>query len=559
MLKIINLIQEKSIFEITTNEFELKIYGVLFSQKTIESISAFIASPESYIKGDYSFTLKTASSFYLGSSRSAVFPLYFRILDGSVIFSNFFNKVVESSTSNKLSSEAAFQFVRFEYITDPLTIVQDVYKVPSANIIKLSTDLSVELIECSPKLSAQKESTQSINDFKESVYDAHKNRISTASMNTLLLSGGVDSCTSAIVLKDILDPNMLQCFNFSTKDAEQDEYPDAKHTADYLGLKLERVIVDPYKETDLKNLVHKSNFFYSGAIDIAAMAEQIGEPTNFFACQDTRLHTPALNALDKFIFSSKPFTRKIFSSSMKLLPSLGNSQSIVNKVIERGRLADDLASYTYKLFFHQHNIELGNYTADTIFNTELKQRLQDTLANSNASSREIYNRIVELAWHGQYSDDIQYLTSTTAIYDSPCQMPWYDADLAMLSAKLPMKEATKFVKGRAGHSSKPKRVNKYLLRHAFQGQLPNSILYRDKAVCVTNHLYLKGCYKPYIEEMNINSKLFNTQAGAELNLSRLFEQHYANYMGYEIKDYNLAVELQNLVALELYCQVYNLG
>ena len=98
-------------------------------------------------------------------------------------------------------------------------------------------------------------------------------------MNTLLLSGGVDSCTSAIVLKDILDPNMLQCFNFSTKDAEQDEYPDAKHTADYLGLKLERVIVDPYKETDLKSLVHKSNFFYSGAIDIAAMAEQIGEPT----------------------------------------------------------------------------------------------------------------------------------------------------------------------------------------------------------------------------------------------------------------------------------------
>ena len=559
MFNLKNLIQEKSIFEITTDGFDLKIYGTIFSKKTIENISTFISSPDTFIKGDYSFTLKVDNTFYLGSSRSAIFPLYFRRLNNSIIFSNLFNKVVEAHTINKLSSEAAFQFIRFEYITDPLTIVEDVYKVPSANVVKVSADLSIELIECTPKLSEQKESVQSMNDFKESVYTAHKNRVTTNSMNTLLLSGGVDSCTSAIVLKDILKPSKLQCFNFSTKNAEQDEYPDAKHTADYLGLKLDRVIVDPYKEVDLKSLVHKTNFFYSGAIDISAMAEQIGEPTNFFACQDTRLHTPALNALDKFIFSSKPITRKLFSGAMKSLPNLGESQSILNKVIERGRLADDLAAYTYKLFFHQHNIELGSYTPDSLFNTELKQNLQKTLVNSSASSREIYNRIVELAWHGQYSDDIQYLTSTTRIYSSPCQLPWYDADLALLSAQLPMKEATKFVKGRAGHSSKPKRVNKYLLRHAFKGQLPNSILYRDKAVCVTNHLYLKGCYRPYIEEMNTNSKLFNTQAGVELNLSRLFKQHYTNYMNYEIKDYNLAVEMQNLVALELYCQVYNLG
>lgn len=559
MLDLKNLVGSSCTLEIIKKEFTLKVYGTVFSKIDVDDPSKFIVSPESFIKGDYSFVLSKSGDVYLGSSRSAIYPFYFRLMDDALIFSNSFSNVVEASPFNELSSEAAYQFIRFEYVSDPLTLIKDVYKVPSATALKFSPDATVSIIESQPRLSEQREEPSSLDSFKDAVYTAHEYRIDSNNTNTLLLSGGVDSCTSAIVLKDMLAPSQLQCFNFSTKDAEQDEYPDAKHTADHLGLKLEHVIVDPFQRVDLENLVHKTNFFYSGAIDIAAMAEQIGKPTNFFACQDTRLHTPALNSLDKFIFSSSPVTRDLFSKFLKLLPVVGSESSLVNKVIQRGRLANDLAAYSHKLFFHQHDVELGTYTPDSLFKTELMHCLRSSFDNSSASSREIYNRIVELAWHGQYSDDIQYLTSTTGIYNSNCQLPWYDADLAMLSAQLPMNEATRFVKGRAGHSSKPKRVNKYILRHAFKGELPDSILYRDKAVCVTNHLYLKGCYRPYIEEMNTQSALFQTQAGTMLNLKHLFKAHYSNYLNYEIKDYNLAVEMQNLVALELYCKVYKLG
>ncbi|MBH0073659.1 hypothetical protein I6E78_17035 [Pseudoalteromonas sp. NZS127] len=562
-MKIRDLITSNPAFRTSIQDFELCVYGKVFTNRlekeVLEDISLFISSPESFIKGDFCFSLIHHDLVYLGSSRSATHPIYFRRLDDKLIFSLKFNDVVESSKHNTLSEEASYQFLTYEYVADPLTLVDNVYKVPSANVLVVQSDLSFSLKEFEPQISSCKETDESLTVFKESVYNAHENRISNTSTNTLLLSGGVDSCVSAIVLKDVVKNSNVDCFTFSTLHAEQDEFSEAKFTADYLGLNVERVIVDPNQAVDLEELIYNSNFFYPGAIMISAIAQQAGSNTNFFACQDTRLHTPALNPLDKLVFSSSTFERNIFSKLMSLFSNNISSNPIVNKVVTRGKFSNDLPKYITELFFHKHELNLGDYKKDLNFSTALDTCIQDVFTGFKGNSRQIYNEIVKLAWHRQYSDDIQYLVSTTSQFNSKCQMPWYDEELAFISAQLPMSQATKFVKGRAGHSKKSKKVNKYILRKAFDGQLPNEILFRDKAVCVTNHLFLKGVYKPYIEGMRINSLLFNTRAGQQLLLKNLFESHYSNYQNYQIADYNAVVEMQNIVALELYCKVYNLS
>lgn len=562
-MKIINLITDKPVFKISNNDFELSIYGNVFSNdfnhKSLIDIPSFILSPESFVKGDFCFSLKLDDSFYLGSSRSATHPIYFRKLEDELIYSLKFSDVVESSQHNILSEEAAFQFLTFEYVADPLTLVKDVYKVPSANVLVVQTDLSFSLTEFSPQISSCIETNESISVFKDYIYKAHENRTSETNTNTLFLSGGVDSCISAIVLKDVVKNSNVECFTFSTLNAEQDEFAEAKFTADHLGLNVERVIVDPNKNVDLEELIHNSNFFYPGAIMISAISRQAGENTNFFACQDTRLHTPALNPLDKLVFSASPFQRDIFSKAMGIFTDDFSSNATINKVVTRGKFANDLPKYINELFFHKHRINLGNYEKDLNFSTALDTCVQEIFTDFKGNSRQIYNEIVKLAWHRQYSDDIQYLVSTAAQFNSSCQMPWYDEELAFVSAQLPMKQATKFVKGRAGHSKKSKKVNKYILRKAFDGLLPNEILFRDKAVCVTNHLFLKGVYRPYIEGMEVNSLLFNTRSGQQLMIKELFDFHYSRYMNYQVADYNAVVEMQNIVALELYCKVYNLN
>ena len=562
-MKIRNLIAENPTYKLILENCELLIYGAIFSN-TIENgtnidLSAFVLSPESFVKGDFCFSLKIENALYLGSSRSATHPIYFRKLNDEIIYDTKFKNVVEASSQNSLSGEAAFQFLTYEYVADPLTLVEDVYKVPAATVIVVNEDLSFKLTEFALQISSCDETNTSMAVFKDYIYKAHENRVSESDTNALLLSGGVDSCISAIVLKDVVKDKNLECFTFSTLNAEQDEFAEAKFTADYLGLNVEQIIVNPNQDVDLEKLVHNANFFYPGAIMISAIAQQAGANTNFFACQDTRLHTPALNPLDKFVFSASPLKRKLFSTAMNLFPDDLAPKKNISKVISRGKYANNLPKYIGDLFFHKHHIELGDYTEDENFSTALDARIKEVFTDFKGNSRQIYNEIVKLAWHRQYSDDIQYLVSTTSQFNSQCQMPWYDEELAFVSAQLPMSQATKFVKGRAGHSSKSKKVNKYILRKAFDGLLPNKILFRDKAVCVTNHLFLKGCYKPYVEGMKINSLLFNTCAGEKLRIKDLFELHYSKYANYQISDYNAVVEMQNIVTLELYCKVYNLS
>jgi hypothetical protein len=562
-MKIKNLITEIPAFKISNRDIELLIYGNIFSnninEESLLDISKFILSPEAFVKGDFCFSLKLDNVIYLGSSRSATHPIYFRKVNNELIYSLKFNEIVKSSTENVLSEEASFQFLTYEYVADPLTLVEGVYKVPSANMLVFKDDLSFSLQEFNPQISLCNEDTHSMSVFKDSIYKAHENRTSDTQANTLLLSGGVDSCISAIVLKDVVKNSDVNCFTFSTLNAEQDEFSEAKFTADYLGLNVERVIVDPTAHVDLETLIYNSNFFYPGAIMVSAIARQADNDTNFFSCQDTRLHTPALNPLDKLVFSASPLQRELFSRTMGLFSDNFSSNKTINKVITRGKMANDLPNYINELFFHKHIINLGDYERDSNFPTALDDCIKKTFTNFKGNSRQIYNEIIKLAWHRQYSDDIQYLISTAAQFNSSCQVPWYDEELAFVSAQLPMKQATKFVKGRAGHSSKSKRVNKHILRQAFDGLLPNEILFRDKAVCVTNHLFLKGIYRPYIEGMKINSLLFKTKAGSNLAIKALFDIHYNCYLDYQISDYNKVVEMQNIVALELYCKVYNLS
>lgn len=563
-IKNINLIEEKPVYELARENFNLCVYGKIFKKSSeegfVENIENFLDSPESYIKGDFCFTLKTKDNLYLGCSRSSIVPIYFRRVDNRITYSLKLKDVIKSSTVNHLSEEAVYQFLTYEYIADPLTLVDNVYKVPSANFIKIGEDFSFELKEFKQQISSCIEDESSLSTFKGAIYKAHENRISHLDRNALLLSGGVDSCISAIVLKDILGAKNLDCFTFSTLNAEQDEFKDANNTAKYLGLNIERVIIDPNKIFDLEDLIYNSNFFYPGAIMISEIARQAGSSTNFFACQDTRLHTPALNPLDKFVFSASQKQRNYFSKIMNIIPENCINNELVKKVITRGRFSNDLERYIEELFFHKHDINLNSHAQDVNFSTSLKDCIENKFnSNYDWDARQIYNQIVNLAWHRQYSDDIQYLVSTASYCKSVCQMPWYDEELAFVSAQLPMSKATKFVTGRAGHSRKKKKVNKFILRNTFKGALPNEILFRDKAVCITNHLYLNGVYKPYIEKMRNSSILFSTHAGNALNIKKIFDIHYKSYSEYGVSDYSKVVEMQNIIALEIFCKVFKLS
>ena len=561
MKEFIWLGSKKPSLDFVVGDSYVKIYGALHNPIDCNlssfNLDEFKVRPESIITGDYSFVIQTEAEIYIGTSRSGVQPLYFRILDRQLVASDLLHDVIISSNKNRLSIDGASQFLNFEYVCDPITLIEGVYKVPPDSSLVYSVfSGELSLNQCS-NLGDIDEDQRSLTQFRDQVYKAHESRIAPAD-NALLLSGGIDSCASAVVLKDLLGKDHLATFTFSIDGAEQDEFGDAEITAKHLGLEQHRITVDPNAEVDFESLVAGVNFFYPGSIILKDIASKAAKNTNFFACQDTRLHTPSLNLLDKNLIFLSQYSRSILSGFGHCAPRIFNKNTRVDKVIARVRDIHDLPSYLDKYFYHKHDVEFLEKKRDTRFNTDLLAELERNLDKHNLSSRQIYNTIIQAAWPRQYTDDIQYLKSSMELFGSKMQLPWYDRDLALLSASIPMREATKFVKGRAGHSDKPKRVNKYVLRQAFEGSLPDKIMFRDKAVCMTNHLFLNGSYREEIEKLSTEGQLFDTECSKVLGLHQLFLKHKDRYRAYGVQDYENCVELQNLVALNVMCRVYSL-
>ncbi len=137
-------------------------------------------------------------------------------------------------------------------------------------------------------------------------------------------------------------------------------------------------------------------------------------------------------------------------------------------------------------------------------------------------------------------------------------MPFYDMELSEYSAKISMKLATKITNGKSGYGNKTKKVNKYLLRKAYKNDLPNEIIYRDKAVAITNHIYLNTVMKSYISDLFIDPKMKTTEVYEKLNLSKLIDLALSNNGKWTINDYTTVVEIHNLLFLEIIARKYNI-
>ena len=146
----------------------------------------------------------------------------------------------------------------------------------------------------------------------------------------------------------------------------------------------------------------------------------------------------------------------------------------------------------------------------------------------------------------------------TRTYGNQCSLPFYDRELANYSASIPMGLALKTTVGRAGHSGAKKRVNKYVLREAYKKDLTQHMIFRDKAVCVTNHLFLNGCMGKYVTDLFNAPLLRDTEIGQQLNLDPMYQRGVAKNGKWIMQEYEQVVETQNLLFLEIIARKYGI-
>lgn len=79
-------------------------------------------------------------------------------------------------------------------------------------------------------------------------------------------------------------------------------------------------------------------------------------------------------------------------------------------------------------------------------------------------------------------------------------LPFYEQRFNQFASTIPWKLANKTMAGLDGFSNKPVRVNKYVLRKAFEKELPWNIMVRAKAVSLSSHLMMNGVLGIRVEQ-----------------------------------------------------------
>lgn len=543
---------------------DFRPYAGIDSCRELERWTRAVRSGENYEPdGEYALVLVLAENRKVVLSRdwSGAGGLFYSIEKGRVIVGTSVYEVLNSREQRRFSALSCTEYLAFEYVSEPNTLFEEIFVVPRGKTVTIDAEGCVTVIGCNRLMPERVDVKEVYSSLRKQIVDAHARR--TTSNNGIYLSGGIDSSVMAITLKRDLGLENLTAISFATAKAEYDETDSARSVASQLNIPFERVEVDPYKSIDLHALLEKSNFPYPGMLYLQATAQRMDalglSGINIFAGQDTRLHTPHYNSVDRMALHhllNYPVLRKVVALAggyLKCVSGSGRNR----RGMQRLEMMQDLSDYVAKNFFHYHKVSPISQSA---MGQQLIRAVGEFIQNNvdfTNGSRRVFNDIVQVAWDRQYTSDIAYMLGGTRSYGNLCSMPFYDRKLSDFSAGIPMHLALKTTTGRAGHGAKKKMVNKFILREAYKGDLTKEMIFRDKAVCVTNHLYLNGCLKEYVTEYFEQPLFLQGDIGRRLGLKSVFDKGLKKSGLWQVHEYEEVVETHNLLFLEALARKYN--
>lgn len=475
--------------------------------------------------------------------------------------------------AEKLNTESVYQLLYFDFLWDGQTIYENIHQLKIGGILTLTQQLKVKSYTFSQPKMVEKENnlsdTENIKQLRKEIVEAHKRY--TNSENIVFLSGGIDSVAMLIALDDLVEKEKIENHSFKVKGTKQDETVYAQSIADHLKISLkiiERDISSEITNDTFREAVLKMNNPYTGIWTFSNQVSNKNDRT-YFAGQDTRLHTPALNRLDALAFDMfllekkiklffvivhallypfrkisdyflkrKPITNKIFLGLRRAL-HLFNIESYVNLVYFKVDKAQ-AASYKLPLEFYNESIKKYNFSVKEVKN-----------------KRDLYNTIVSKKWVEQYVNDIRYMIDMVKNQGGKLAMPFYDMDLAKFSASIPFNLAIKTMEGEAQFNNKKTTVSKYVLRESLRDKIDKKTFLRSKAVSQTEHLTFNQGLGDVLKDIIYKDLLTKNSFIKKYKLEDFIIRFLDNQNNWNLADEKYLLKVYYLATLIIYAQNIN--
>lgn len=407
--------------------------------------------------------------------------------------------------AKELDKIAVYQMLYFDFLWDGQTIYKGIEQLRQGGELVLSKKFNIlkntftlpEILEEENQLSE----AENIKRLRMEIVKAHKNYVNDK--NVVFLSGGIDSVAMLIALNDLTGKENIVNHSFKVKGTEQDETVYAESIANHLEnnlLIIERDFSNELNEKLFKQEILKMNNPYPGMWIFGNQLSN-SKNTTYFAGQDTRLHTPSLNALDDIAFTIFKLSKKGFKPvfyvldlllwPLKLLFSfllkVTNSKSKYFLGLRRALFIFNTKKYIELFYFKADKTILEALKLPIDHFDKIKAKYDFSL-DEISNKRSLYNNIVLKKWPEQYVNDIRYMVDMANVKGAKLAMPFYDIDLAKFSASIPFDLSVKTMVGKAQFSDNSSRINKFVLREALIDKIDKKTYLRSKAVSRTGHL-----------------------------------------------------------------------
>jgi len=464
-------------------------------------------------------------------------PIYYGVFDGKLIYASEPKAMLaHPAVKADLDLNALRHYVSFDYVPAPMSIYKGIYKLPAAHILTVENgevktrrywnltwkkpDREGGLNGNGPKAKA--------NELRDLLSDAVRMRLVSDVPLGILLSGGIDSSTvAALAVRHSTETVKTFSIGFSEDSFNESQY--ARQVANHLG-------TDHYEE-------------YLSAEKTGDLISEIGtwldEPLSdgsliptYLLARFVRKHVTVALGGDggDELFAGYPmyYAHKV-AARYAMVP-----QFIRNGMIEP--FVRSLPVSTKNLSFDfkaKRFIRASKF--DTVgrhhswfgsFSQDMHQELftSDVLAQTNddiyADARELLNttdakteieRMQFLDMNFYLAEDILTKVDRASMAVSlETRAPFLDPRVAQFSASIPLKYK---LNGNRG---------KYILKKAFEGILPDSILYRPKkGFGIPTAQWLKERLNPLMHDMLAADRLRSQGIFNADFVQRLMKEHEA--------------------------------
>jgi asparagine synthase (glutamine-hydrolysing) len=437
-----------------------------------------------YLRGMFAFAVwdEPNKTLFLARDRIGKKPLLYHYKNGRFIFSSEFASILKSRLIGKeINFEALDHYLTLGYISAPLTIYKDIFKVPHAHTLTLKEG-QVKInkywdLEYYPKsdISEEEAGEELMRLFEESVSMRLRSDVPLGSF----LSGGVDS-SGVVAMMAKLSSQKVKTFSIGFDEKDFCELKYARKIAGIFNTDHHEFVVKPDALSILPLLVERYGEPYADSSCI---------PTYYVSRETREFVTVALNGdggdesfagYDRYhamlmaqnYMKWHPLFRKAARGICALFPDSADQKNTLRRIKRFFEAAELPADKRYLRWTGIWNARLKELAYDDTFKTRIASGVLEAdmgAAINKNSGWHLVDRLLKRDVSSYLPYDLLVKVDIASMANSlEARSPLLDHKFMEFAARLPVRYK---LKG---------RVKKYILKKALEGSIPKENLYRRK-------------------------------------------------------------------------------